>query len=311
MLLQSIYSLAAHLPGLFRAPWLVRSLLLLPVLPALSMLAGACAKREAAPNPDPSPAPARGDQVVVEQTAAHFFEGRVLAAAAGRLRVQAADGSDSLSVAASDVYRLPPAPRELVPGALAICGRSDAWLPCRLGRTSSSLAGVTSATSAAGESFELARERVIVPSALTELNLKRYFARSEAEQDFSRSARSAGEPRQEPGWHPAKHERLLAKVGSDWFTAYVRELGDDSVVVTLSVAQRVATVPSSALAPEPPSSFANDLHRGDFVMVRPETPSEPWARRLVRAASPTELKLSDAAGAVKTASPREVVPLRP
>jgi len=216
--------------------------------------------------------------------------------------------SDSLSVAVSDVYRLPPGPRELASGALAICGRTDGWTPCRLDRIAAS---AVNATTAAGESFELPRARVVVPSALTELNLKRYFARSEAELDFSRNAQSAGEPRQEPGWHPSKHERLLAKVGGDWFTAYVRDVGDDSVVVTLSVAERVALVPLAGLAPEPPSGFANDLHRGDFVMVRPETPSEPWARRQIRAASATELKLADAAGALKTASPREVVPLRP
>jgi hypothetical protein len=286
----------------------VRSFLLLPVVPALSLLALACSKREAAPNPEPSPALARGDEVVVEQTAAHFFEGQVLAADGARLRVQAVDGSDSLSVAAIDVYRLPPLARDLAPGTLAICGRPSDWIPCRVGR---STGAVLSASSAAGEAFEVPRERVLAPSALTDLNLKRYFARSEAELDFSRSAASAGEPRQEPGWHPAKHERLLAKVGSDWFTAYVRELGDDGVVVTLSVAERVATVPSSALAPEPPSSFAAELHRGDFVLVRPDTPSEPWARRLVRAVNPSELKLSDAAGGVRTASPREVVPLRP
>jgi hypothetical protein len=65
------------------------------------------------------------------------------------------------------------------------------------------------------------------------------------------------------------------------------------------------------LAAEPPSSFAAEVHRGDFVLVRPDAPSEPWARRLVRAASPTELKLSDASGGTKTASPRDVVPLRP
>lgn len=310
MLLQSIYSLAAQFPGLLRAPWLVRSLLLLPVLPALSLITGvcSCSKREAAPNPEPSPALSRGDRVVVEQTAAHFFEGRVLASEAGRLRVQAADGSDSLSVAPSDVYRLPPISRELTPGALAVCGRVDDWVPCRLVTVSGA---AISAATASGEPIELTRERVIWPSPLTELNLKRYFARSEAELDFSRSASNAGEPRQEPGWHPSKHERLLAKIGRDWFTAYVRELGEDSVVVTLSVAQRVATVPASAVAPEPPSSFAADLHRGDFVLVRPETPSDPWSRRLVRAVNPTELKLSDATGAVKMASPREVVPLRP
>jgi hypothetical protein len=308
VLLQSIYSIAAHVPGLFRAPWLVRSLLLLPVLPALSVLTGACSKREAAPNPDPSPALARGDQVVVEQTAAHFFEGRVLSTEAGRLRVQTADGTDSVSVAPSDVYRLPPAAQQLAPGTLAVCGRAADWVPCRLVSTGGAL---LNATTAAGEAFALPVNRVILPSALTELNLRRYFARSEAELEFSRGAVNAGEPRQEPGWHPSKHERLLAKVGSDWFTAYVRELGDDGVVVSLSLAQRVATIPTSALVPEPPSSFANDLHRGDYVLVRPETPSEPWARRQIRALNPSELKLSDAAGDVKTASPREVVPLHP
>jgi hypothetical protein len=306
VLLQSIYSLAAQFPPLFRGPLALRTLFFLPLLPALSLLTSACAKREAAPNPDASPTLERGDQVVVEQTAAHFFEGRVLAAELGHLRVQAADGSDSLTVAANDVYRLPPSEREILPGALAICGRAEAWLPCRVLKT---VGSTLSASTAAGEPFELPRSRVVLPSPLTELNLKRYFARSEAQLEFSRSAVQAGEPRPEPGWHPALHERLLAKVGTDWFTAHVRELGDDGAVVTLSVAQRVATVPFSALAAEPPSSFANELHRGDFVLVRPETPSEPWARRQVRAANPGELKISDAEGVVKTTSPREVVPL--
>lgn len=167
------------------------------------------------------------------------------------------------------------------------------------------------ATTAAGEELELPSARVLAPSALTELNLKRYFARSEAVLEFSRSADHAGDPRQEPGWRPALRERLLAKVGPEWFTAYVRELGDDGAVVTLGVAQRITTVPLAALAAEPPSSFASDVHRGDFVLVRPDTPSEPWARRMVRAANPGELKLADATGGVKTASPRDVVPLRP
>lgn len=306
MLLQSIYSLAAQLPPLLRAPWLVRSLLLLPLVPALGALTVACSKRDATPTPEPSPALARGDQVVVEQTAAHFFEGRVLAAEAGQLRVQATDGSDSMSVASSDVYRLPPSPRELMPGAFAICGTADAWLPCRISNTT---AATLHASTAAGQDLELPLSRVLLPSPLTELNLKRYFARSEAELEFSRGAVQAGEPRLQPGWRPALHERLLAKVGTDWFTAYVRELGDESVVVTLSVAQRVATLPFSALAAEPPSSFATELHRGDFVLVRPDTPSQPWVRRLVRGVNATELKLSDADGTVRTASAREVVPL--
>jgi len=107
------------------------------------------------------------------------------------------------------------------------------------------------------------------------------------------------------------HERLLVKLGADWFTGYVRELGDDGAQVTLSTAQRSATVSLSALAPEPPSSFVGELRRGDFVLVRPETPADPWPRYQIRSVNDKELKLGDAGGALKTTTMREVVPLRP
>jgi hypothetical protein len=306
VLFQSICSIAQSLPGLLRSPWLVRQILFLPVLPALSLIASACSKREAAPNPEPALQIARGDEVVVEKTAAHFFQGRVLATEGGLLHVQAADGTDALSVPAGDVYRLPPPARTLTPGAFAICGRSGAWIACRIEHADDT---TVSALDAAGVEIELTPASVILPSPLSELNLKRYFARHEAELDFARSAANAGDPRPEPGWHPALRERLLARLGADWFTAYVKELGDDGAVVALSAAQKTATVPLSALAAEPPSSFAAELHRGDFVLTRPDSQSEPWLRRQVRATNGPELKLSDAAGAVKSALARDVVPL--
>ena len=100
-------------------------------------------------------------------------------------------------------------------------------------------------------------------------------------------------------------------IGADWFTGYVRQLDEDSAQVALSSPQRSATVSPSALAAEPPSIFVNDLRRGDFVLMRPATPSEPWPRWQVRAVDERELKLSDASGTVRSASMREVVPLRP
>jgi hypothetical protein len=71
------------------------------------------------------------------------------------------------------------------------------------------------------------------------------------------------------------------------------------------------TVPVSALAPEPPTSVVADLRRGDFVLFRPETASEPWARWQIRAVNDAEIKLVDAGGVSKSASVREVVLLRP
>lgn len=245
---------------------------------------------------------------MAERAGAEFFEGRVLAVDVDHLRVQAVGGNDSLNVLASDVYRLPPAVHDLTLNQLAICEREAEWVPCRLTRVT----GATlSALNALGVPFELSRERVLVPTALTELNLKRYFLRSEAEFAFKRSAEHAGEPRPEPNWRPTLHERLLVKRGTDWFTGYVRELVDDGAEVTLSATPRSVVVPLGALAAEPPSSFVNELRHGDFVLVRPDTPADPWPRWQVRAVNGAEIKLVDAAGAARSASAREVVPLRP
>ncbi len=250
----------------------------------------------------------RGDHVVAEQSAAVFFEGRVLAVEGEHLRVQAVGGNDSLNVLASDVYRLPPAARDLAPNQLAICGRVDDWLPCRLSEVTGT---ALRATTAQGVSLDVARDRVLVPSALTELNLKRHFSRNEAEQSFQRSAERAGEPRLEPSWRPTMHERLLVRQGSDWFTGYVRELDEDGAQVTLGSSKRSASVALSALVAGPPSSFAGELRRGDFVLLRPDNASDPWLRWQVRAVNEAEITLVDAAGTTRSASVREVLPLRP
>ncbi|HET7545084.1 MAG TPA: hypothetical protein VFK05_34705 [Polyangiaceae bacterium] len=284
-------------------------LLVAAVLSALPVsLLFACGKRNAADNPVQPEVYVRGDRVVAEQSAAQFFEGRVLGVDGERLRLQAVGSSDSLNVVASDVYRLPPAPRELTPNMLAICGRGDAWLPCRLTVISGQALQARTAT---GEEFDLGRDRLLVPSALTELNLRRYFARSESEQAFVHAAERAGEPRPEPGWRPAFRERLLVKVGTQWFTGYVHEFDGETAEVTLSSGQRSLSAPLSALSAEPPSSFVNELRRGDFVLFRPESPAQPWPRMQVRALNDTELKLADASGSVKTATVRDIIPLRP
>ncbi|MEO8902690.1 MAG: hypothetical protein ABI488_11725 [Polyangiaceae bacterium] len=279
---------------------------LLLALPAAGL--AACAKHAAAGKPTVHEAYARGDRVVVEQAAAEFFEGRVLGVAGDQLRVQASGGNDSLNIEPSDVYRLPPEARELVVNALVICGRAEAWQPCRVQKVA---AGTVTASAATGEAFELPRERVLVPTALTELNLKRYFARKESELSFARSALLAGNPRPEQGWHASLHERVLVQLDGDWFTGYVHELGDDGAVVTLGAGQRRATVPMGALAPGPPSLFTVELRHGDFVLLRPETASDPWARWQVLRVDGTEIKLVDASGALHSASVRDIVPLRP
>ncbi len=278
------------------------------VVLALAVAAIGCGKRDSPAKREVREVFARGDRVVAEQAGAEFFEGRVLAADGDHLRVQAVGGNDSLNVLASDVYRLPQAEREISPNQLAICGGDADWVPCRVTAVSST---TLRASNSLGVAFDVARDHVLVPSPLTELNLRRHFARSEAQLAFTHSAERAGEPRPEPGWRVGLHERVLVKRGPDWFTGYVRELSDEGAEVTLSSSAQSLAVPFGALAAEPPSSFVNELRHGDFVLLRPDTPSDPWPRWQVRAVNGVEIKLNDAAGSTRSASVREVVPLRP
>lgn len=278
------------------------------IILALASASSACGKRDNPVQREVSQVFTRGDRVVAEQAGAEFFEGRVLAADGDHLRVQAVGGNDSLNVLASDVYRLPQDERELSPNQLAICGVDTDWVPCRV----TAVSGATlRASNSLGATFDVARDHVLVPSPLTELNLKRHFSRSEAQLAFTHRAERAGEPRPEPGWRAGLHERVLVKRGADWFTGYVRELSEEGAEVTLSASGQSLAVPFGALAAEPPSSFVNELRHGDFVLVRPDTPSDPWPRWQVRAVNGVEIKLNDAGGGTRSASVREVVPLRP
>lgn len=256
--------------------------------------------------------PSRGETVVVEQTAAVFFEARVVAAEGGRLRVQAADGDETTTVSASDVYRLVPAATAeggertaLQPSAYAICRSApQRWVACRVERATDAL--VTAVTDA-GERLELTRDAVLAPSPVTELNLRRHFERTRERREFAEARARAGEPRAPADYRPLPRERVLARAEQGWYTAYVREVGDDGVSVTWQSDRAVSVVSTEAVVPEPP--YPAEFRRGDFVLVRPPTPALPWEAVLVRAVGQDELRVVDIEGRQRSVSAREVVPL--
>jgi hypothetical protein len=250
--------------------------------------------------------PARGEHVVIEQTAAVFFEGRVLAVGGQGLRVQATSNGDALSVAHSDVYRLSGARREQRVGHFAICGRAPSeWVGCRIERVEGSQVRVVDAQ---GQSALLAAERVLSPTPVTELNLRRYFERVQERVTFARAAERAGTPRAPANWKPSAHERVLARNGAHWYSARVRELDDEDVTVLWEFDERPAELTLSDLVPAPP--YVSGLKRGDFVLVRPELQSHAWAASKVVARNGAELEVVDINGARQSVSAREVVPLQ-
>ena len=226
----------------------------------------------------------RGDLVVVEARAAEFFEARVLGIVKDRVRVQPEAGDEPRSVAMSDLYPLGGARSSASPGAFAICRQATRWHACRQEPskkgTFTTLDGVTLAPAAAD---------VLAASELTQLNLREAFKKAENRLRFQSEANRAGEPEVPRGFRPLTHARVVARRAGGWYSATVEDVGEREVVIALSGGAR-ERVGVGELVPEPPSP--RQPSRGDFVLVRPLSPSEPWQVARVAAVTEREFRVA-------------------
>lgn len=245
---------------------------------------------------------ARGAHVVVEASAAEFFEARVVEVSASDLRVQTTGGSETKRVNASDVYRIEP-PASLKRG-LAICRVAPSrWVGCRIDDI---LGDRVVAVDLQGKSRSLGAGEVIAPNAVTELNLKHAFRRSEVALRFQEEVARAGNPRAPRGWRPSPRERVLARDGDAWYSALIHEIEDERLHVRWRSDDRVTELGYADVVPEPP--YPKAPARGSIVLVRPTALSAAWAPVRVSSTG-AEIKVEDAAGAERAVSTSDVVPL--
>lgn len=243
--------------------------------------------------------------MVVEQTAAIFFEGRVLRVDGGRLRVQTSEDTEALTVANGDVYRLVAAPRERRAGRFAICGKpSGEWFGCRVEQPHGRELRVLDSD---GRHSTLSEERVLAATPVTELNLKRYFERARERANFMRAAARAGQPKPPPGWKPALRERVLGHYSSGWYSAKIETLDEDRAALRSEFDRQGSELTLSDVVPEPP--YPEPLRRGDFVLVRPKIASLPWTVRKVAGVDPGNVQVIDMNSNRQTIPLRDVVPL--
>jgi len=250
----------------------------------------------------------RGDVVVVERTAAEFFEGRVLSVSPTGLKIQTSEDGEPVVVAPNDAYRLEQAPRESTPGAPAICNdRPSHWAACRVvAQEGPSLR----ATLGSGTEISVPANRVVRPSAVTALNVKKLFEQGESRRRFDEAATSAGQPQRPSGWIPEVREPVIARRGQNWFTAHVASMAEDGGVrVRFEGTDRPETVPSNHVVPMPP--YTRSFSRGDFALVRPQSATEPWARVRVEAIGPEEAVVVGDDGERRRHEARQLVPVVP
>jgi len=242
--------------------------------------------------------------VVVEPRAAEFFEGRVLSVNADRFRVEPVGGGEPLSVSRADVYALGVGRAALKPGQLAICKRETGWAACRIESVQSDRLDVSTLD---GVSASLPPAAALAPSASTELNLKQAFARSTQRLEFERGAERASVPVSPSGFVPVPRGRVLVRRAGGFYSGVIQELREKSAYVAFAPDGVREQVARSALLPEPP--YPAQPTRGDFVLVRPDSPSEPWRTLRVLGTTDREFRVGAPGSDERVVSARDLIPL--
>jgi hypothetical protein len=245
--------------------------------------------------------------VVVERSAAEFFQGRVLSVADTTLKVQTSEEGEPVLVARSDAYRVPPEHHAFTAKDAAICAeRAGHWVPCLVANDGGG--GEIVVRFSSGEERPLERAKVLSPSAVTALDISRHFEAVSARKQFDEDAHRSGVPPRRPGWIPERKEPVLAVHGGEWFSAHVVEpLGDGGVRLVWDGDEHAETVRGDLVAPVPPSNLPPE--RGKFALARPETASQPWERVRIEAVGPSESLAVGVDGRKRKLDRRSFVPL--
>lgn len=249
---------------------------------------------------------ARGDRVVLEESAAVFFEGLVVGVTDSAVKVDYRNGngqSGTRVVPLSDVYRLPGTSGQGELG-YAVCGApAGRWLPCKVRGQE----GAWFDVEPLGQpSLVLAADKVLRPTALTELNVKRRFEQAAAQREFLAAWRACSPPVVPPSWRPRPHERVVVRAGSQWYSARVHELEDDGVRVIWRGEERPAKVAYSDVRSEPPSEHPPEM--GSYALIRPASDVAPWTPVRVLSVDLEVVRVADAAGTKRIASRRDLLP---
>ncbi|MGC4088468.1 MAG: hypothetical protein QM756_11340 [Polyangiaceae bacterium] len=255
-----------------------------------------------------APKLARGDHVVVEPRAAEFFEGRVLSLGKAQLRVEPVGKHEGISVSLSDAYPLAQAGQKPQPklGQFVICRLDERWLGCRVEALHGEEVEVRALD---GVVARIAGAAWLTASPATELNLRRAFGKVSSSSAFASAAANAGRPQAPAGYHVLPRSRVVARRANGWFSGVVADVRDSGAHVVFAPDNVGEPIALGDIVPEPPSASAPG--RGDFALVRPASPAEPWQTMRVVGTEERDFKVSGADSRSRVVPPRDLLPLVP
>jgi hypothetical protein len=244
--------------------------------------------------------------VLVESSAAHFYEARVISEETNLLRVQAILSGDTASVEIADTYRLPAQSAHFLPHSLAICNVDQGhWIGCKVVGVATSVATVSDINQI---SYQLPFSQMISPNALTELNLKRLFDKAAEQREFEHDMAKAGSPRPVPGWQPSPGKSILAKVDNKWWLSAIVSEKHGKLRIRFAGTDRVLDVLHSEVAPEPPYPMEVS-QKSKIALIRPASAGQPWLAVRLISVDALEALVEDLARGRRTVPVRDVCPL--
>jgi hypothetical protein len=268
-----------------------------------------------------------GARVIVENATAAFVEATVVAVVRDRARVQLATTGEVTDQSLSEVYV--PSSEDVVPnapataesaphddarplmaeptlreGSYAVCHMPDnRWRGCRIEATTTRASVVDDEATAA----DLPWHELLVPTPVTELNVRQRFDRNAKRRAFRDGARSAGRPRVPSNWRPGLNERVIAERDGGWVGAQIKGVKRGTARLEWESDRRVSDTNLAEVCPEPPMDFAPTV--GTYVLARPTRGARVWAVLRIESTGSAMLVLSDELGDQQERSLRDLIPL--
>ena len=266
----------------------------------------ACSRQKQNSDDVAAPQFQRGDRVLVESSAANFYEAQVLGVETSKLRVQALPSGDTALIPVSDVYRLSDKPSQLPHPSLAICSsQKERWFGCTI---TSADGGGAEVSDIDGLTYRLSWNQIIQPNALTELNLKRLFDKANEQHDFEQELTHAGAPNTTPGWRPLPGKAVLARIEGKWWSAIVVSEKREKFRVKFLGSDRQLEVEHADLASEPPYPMEIS-QKSRFALLRPTNPNLPWSTVRLVSVDSLESVIESVGSKRRTVPVRDICPL--
>lgn len=256
------------------------------VLVALQ-LACACQRRNTQNISENASGPRRGDLVVVEASAAQFYEARVINTDHQRVQVQAVAEGSLNWVPSGSVYIISRDKTLTLDRAFGICNVEQAvWVGCKVVQKASS--SLLQLRDLRDQTHQLPTSRILAPGPLTELNLRRAFEKTSEQNDFILDLKNAGAPQTMPNWRPYAGRPALVLYEGKWQLSTITGEHSGQMRVRLASGRYEIEVERGTLTAEPPYPLEL-LKKSHFALLRPNRVSDEW--RVVRLVSSDTLEV--------------------